>query len=232
MLQNIIVDYGLPIGTLIVLEVILSGDNALVLAILVKHLPDAERKKALYYGLLGAFIFRFIAILLALYLAQLWYLRGIGAFYLGYLSIKHFIRYRRSTPQKELEKQSGFWNTVVTVELTDMAFALDSILVAVALSQNMWVVYTGVMLGIIALRIATGGVLKLLDKFPALEDVAYVLIGWIAVKLFIETGDRYAVVVLHKPFYQLPAWLFWTVIGLIMIIGTIYASKENEEMEI
>src|SRR5271155_4303336 len=99
MLQNIIIDYGFPIVTLMVLEVILSGDNALILAVLVKHLPDGGRRKALYYGLLGAFVFRFVAILLALYLVQLWYLRGIGAFYLAYLSIKHFIRYRRSKIQ-------------------------------------------------------------------------------------------------------------------------------------
>lgn len=232
MLQNIFVDYAFPIGTLIILEVILSGDNALILAVLVKHLPNNERKKALYYGMLGAFVLRFIAIFLALYLAKLWYVRGIGACYLAYLSIVHFIRNRRNKFDKEYKKQPGFWNTVVIVELTDLAFAIDSILVAVALSQNIWVVITGVMLGIIALRIATGEVLKLLDKYPALEHVAYVLIGWIAVKLFIETGDKCAETVLHEPFYSLPVWLFWTITGLIVIFGSFYASREKDKLNI
>lgn len=105
MLQNIFIDYAFPIGTLVILEVILSGDNALILAVLVKHLPNDERKKALYYGMLGAFVLRFIAILLALYLAKLWYVRGIGALYLAYLSIAHFIRHRQNKFHKEYKKQ-------------------------------------------------------------------------------------------------------------------------------
>ena len=71
------VSWGL-VGTLIILEGLLSSDNALVLAVMVKHLPPKQRKKALFYGLLGAYTFRFVAIGLGVFLIKLWWIKIIG----------------------------------------------------------------------------------------------------------------------------------------------------------
>ena len=229
-MHEIFFNYFLPIGTLVLLEGLLSADNALVLAILVKHLPKDKRKKALLYGLVGAFVLRFLGILAATWIIKLWYLQGIGALYLAYLTIAHFIHHHKTKGVHELKKKLGFWKTVVIVEFTDLAFAIDSILVAVALSKNIWVIYTGGMLGIIAMRIAAGAFLKLLDRFPDLEHMAYALVGWISIKLFIETWESFSKTVLQKeiPQHILHPWIFWSVMAVIIILGCIYAYRKQK----
>jgi YkoY family integral membrane protein len=232
MMHEIFLEYILPIGTLVLLEGLLSADNALVLAILVKHLPKEQRKKALLYGLVGAFVLRGIGILAATWIIKLWYLQGIGALYLAYLTVAHFIRHHRTKDVHGLKKKPDFWHTVIIVEFTDLAFAIDSILVAVALTNNIWVIYTGGMLGIIAMRIAAGAFLKILDRFPDLEHMAYALVGWIAVKLSIQTWESFSNSVLNKTIegHILHPWIFWTVMALIIILGCIYSYRKQKPL--
>jgi len=204
MLHNIFI-----VLTLVVLEGLLSADNALVLAILVKHLPRDQRKKALRYGIWGAFVFRGIAILLAKELRRFWPFRLLGGLYLIYVSVSHFLT-RKKTDEPELLEVSkkGFWGTVVAVELTDIAFSVDSILAAVAMSDKVWVVYLGGVLGIVTMRFVAGGFLRLLDLFPRLETAAYLLVAWIGAKLSLETFD-----------IHFPSWLFWGVMFVLFASG-------------
>ena len=88
------VSWGL-IGTLVILEGLLSADNALVLAVMVKHLPEKQRKRALFYGLLGAYAFRFIAIGIGVFLIEFWWVKVMGAGYLAWLAIKYFIEKKK-----------------------------------------------------------------------------------------------------------------------------------------
>src|SRR6478735_9189437 len=83
------VSWGL-IGSLVILEGLLSADNALVLAVMVKHLPEKQRRKALFYGLLGAYTFRFIAIGIGVFLIKLWWVKVLGAAYLAWLAFNYF----------------------------------------------------------------------------------------------------------------------------------------------
>ncbi|MBI4486556.1 MAG: hypothetical protein HY655_11150, partial [Acidobacteria bacterium] len=139
---------------LVALEGLLSADNAMVLAVLVMSLPKAEQRKALRYGIAGAFAFRILFVLLAVYLIQLGWVKLVGALYLLYLSFHHFFQQDGTSkrhavaPAKAAFGLSPFWATVVKVELTDVVFAIDSILVAVAMSPKRWVVITGGLLGI------------------------------------------------------------------------------------
>ena len=138
------VSWGL-IGTLIILEGLLSSDNALVLAVMVKHLPLKQRKKALFYGLWGAYAFRFIAIGLGVFLIKLWWIKVLGAAYLAWLSIKYFIDKRKGNEEDEVKEISEgsvlirlfgtFWGTVASVELMDVAFSVDSVLAAFGVSN-------------------------------------------------------------------------------------------------
>src|SRR5215217_3856609 len=174
------------IALLVALEGLLSADNAMVLAVLVLGLPKAQQKKALRYGIVGAFFFRTIATLLAVYLIQ------VG------------------------------WATLVKVELTDIVFAIDSILVAVAMSPKRWVVITGGLLGIVAMRLVIGKLLAIVRRYPALVDGAFVIIAWVGIKLFIEY--LHAIGVLHV---EVPRWLS---LGLIVIIFTaafVYARRQG-----
>jgi YkoY family integral membrane protein len=190
------VSWGL-IGTLVILEGLLSADNALVLAVMVKHLPPEQRKKALFYGLLGAYIFRFIAIGVGVFLIKLWWVKVLGAGYLAWLAIKYFLDKRKAAQGDEEEEhginQSGllirlfgtFWGTVVAVEIMDIAFSVDSVLAAFGISEQVWVLLLGGMLGVLMMRGVAGVFLKLIDRIPELETTAYILILLIATKMFL-----------------------------------------------
>jgi YkoY family integral membrane protein len=213
----------LTIALLVALEGLLSADNAMVLAVLVLGLPKREQKKALRYGILGAFAFRTIATLLAVYLIKLGWVKLAGAAYLLYLAVKHFFLTsadeRRKAPQaKPSMGLSAFWATVVKVELTDIVFAIDSILVAVAMSQKMWVILAGGLLGIVMMRVVIGKLLSLIEKYPPLVDGAFIIIFWVGAKLFLEY--------LHKEGYvhfEVPNWFSLGLIVLIFAASFFYA---------
>jgi YkoY family integral membrane protein len=193
------------IGLLIALEGLLSADNAMVLAVLVLGLPRAQQKKALRYGMIGAFAFRSIATLLAAYMIQLGWVKLVGAAYLLYLVFRHFSaggsaeERRTAPPAQPWMGLTAFWATVVKVELTDIVFAVDSILVAVAMSPKRWVILTGGILGIVMMRMVIGKLLTLVERFPALVDGAFVIIAWVGAKLLIEYAHAEGYVAFEVP---------------------------------
>ena len=166
--------------SLVLLEGILSSDNAVVLAVMVKHLPEAQRKKALTYGMFGAYFFRFIAIMLGTILVKFWQLKVIGGVYLLYLAYKHFFKNEEDNVNGAVR---GFWATICMVEAMDIVFSADSILAALGVSEKVVVLFLGGVFGIVMMRFAAVLFIKLLDKFPELEHAAYVLITLIGVKL-------------------------------------------------
>jgi YkoY family integral membrane protein len=210
------------IGTLIVLEGILSVDNALAMAVQVKALTPSHQRRALLYGMWGALLFRGLTILGARWLLSVWWLQIAGAFYLLYLAIAHFA-FRQETLQFDGTEGSsrGFWATVAMVEFTDAAFALDSTLVAVGISDQLWVVLSGVALGIVAVRYAAMLFVKLLERFPEIEQLGFVLVGWVAVRLMSEGFEKMSAAVLLKPYPEhiLPEWIFWTGVAIVAFIG-------------
>jgi len=224
-----ILNDGFIILTLIVLEGLLSADNALVLAVMVRHLPLEERNRALKYGIFGAFFFRAIGVLLAGFLIRIWYLKMIGALYLIYLSVDHFWKKHREAnadPNAEPKKKMTFWQTVVAVELTDIAFSLDSIVAAVAMAPDKpWLVYVGGVLGIITMRFVAGYFLKLLDAFHALETSAYLLVAWIGLKLGLETYVQVSTGAQGHVEGPIPKWLFWSVMGVLFFGAFLFKKK-------
>jgi YkoY family integral membrane protein len=217
------------IALLVVLEGLLSADNAMVLAVLVLGLPAHQRQQALRYGILGAFAFRIMATLLAAYLIEVAWVKLIGAAYLLYLPYEHFkpgaeTEARRAIkPARPMLGLTAFWSTVVRVELTDIVFAIDSILVAVAMSDKRWVIVTGGVLGIIAMRLVIGQLLAVIQKYPALVDGAFVIIGWVGVKLLIEF--LHDINVIH---WAIPKWLSLGLIVVIFIAALLYAQRETK----
>jgi len=220
----------ITIVLLVLLEGLLSADNALVLAVLVLGLPKEQRQQALRYGILGAFFFRAVATVLAVYLIQLSWVKLAGAAYLLYLPYSHFFRGeeghdRRTPPRaKAMLGLTAFWATVLKVELTDIVFAIDSILVAVAMSNKTWVILTGGILGIIAMRIVIGKLLTLVQKYPALVDGAFIIIAWVGIKLLLEFAHQQGWV--H---FEIPKWLALGLIVVIFGIAFMYARKHPHE---
>ncbi|RTH00376.1 hypothetical protein CSW47_13810 [Thermus scotoductus] len=185
---------------LMVLEVILSADNALILGVIVQKLPVHLRRKALFYGILGAYVLRGLALLFVALVIKLWWVQVLGAAYLLYIALKHFLKPEEAHAPPPVEVSAAhFWKTVAQVELMDLAFAVDSVLVAVALSDRLWVIYTGVFLGILALRMLASLVVSLLDRYPRFKHLAYVVVGLAGVKLLVGGWDKLAKETLHRP---------------------------------
>jgi YkoY family integral membrane protein len=221
-----ITDLPLIMGTiltLVFLEGLLSADNALVLAVMVRHLPRAEQRRALRFGIWGAFGFRFIAVILSAVLLKFWLFKVVGGGYLLYLAGAHFLSREEDVHAKKTTRfGSGFWGTVASVELADIAFSIDSIVAAVAMADSLperfgknWklaIVYIGGILGIITMRFVAGYFIILLERFHGLAVGAYVLVGWIGLKLILSG--------LHNARYipiELNEWLFW--VGMILIVA-------------
>lgn len=219
----------LTIGLLVVLEGLLSADNALVLAILVLGLPREQQSRALRYGILGAFAFRTLAVLLAAYLLRVTWVKLAGGGYLLYLAVMHFAGrqeggQRRVPDARPAWGLSAFWATVVRVELIDVAFSIDSILVAVALSPKLWVVVTGGILGIIAMRLVAGRLITLIRRYPAIVDGAFVIIGWVGIKLLLEYAFA-----MQWVGWQIPKTVSLGLIVVIFAAAYVYARRQGPQ---
>lgn len=216
------------IGLLVALEGLLSADNALVMAIMVLGLPRTQHKQALRYGLIGGFGFRFLATLLAVYLIRLAWVKLAGGAYLLYLTYSHFFGQEEGVDRRQAPRAKGmlglsaFWATVVRVEVINLAFSIDSILVAVAMSPKLWVIVTGGILGIVAMRLVVGQLIVLVQRYPALVDGAFVIIAWVGFKLGVEyLHDA------HYTSFEIPRWLSLGLIVVIFTIAFVYARMQG-----
>ena len=236
--------------TLILMECLLSVDNAVVLAAQTQVLPTKiEKEKSLLYGLWGAYIFRFIVIGIGTYLINFWEIKLAGSIYLFYLSFKFFYdarhpkiatkhekekEQRKREREEEREKIHGrkkkkhvlslFWRTVISIESMDIVFSIDSVLAALAVSDNPVVVLIGGMIGILCMRGVAEIIIKLMDIIPELQPMAYVLIGIIALKLLLALPP------LH---WEMPNVLFaiivFGILGLTIIFHFLRVKKHGHK---
>jgi integral membrane protein, YkoY family len=252
----LLLEYGWVLLVLIALEGLLAADNALVLAIMVKHLPEKERKKALFYGLAGAFVFRFASLFAISFLVDVWQVQAIGALYLLFIALNHIfrktlIKKQADKPKEEAEgaapkKGAGFWTTVIKVEVADIAFAVDSILAAVALAMalpetklpniggmdggHFIVIFLGGFIGLLIMRFAATLFVKLLERKPGLEIAAFAIVGWVGVKLAVYTMSHDAVGWIPHDFAHSTGWKvsFYVVLVLIAAVGWFLSSDKEK----
>lgn len=192
------------IGNLVLIESLLSVDNAAVLATMVMDLKESERNKALRYGIWGAYIFRGLAMLFAAFLIQIWWLKPLGGLYLLYLVWDWWKGKQTETTDDDLiDKNSNwiykstvgiigsFWSTVVLVEFMDMAFSIDNVFAAVAFTPNIILICVGVFIGILAMRFVAQGFVKLMEKYPFLETSAFIVIAVLGIKLSLSIIEHF-----------------------------------------
>jgi YkoY family integral membrane protein len=192
------------IGNLIIIESLLSVDNAAVLATMVMDLPQKQRDKALKYGIWGAYFFRGLAMLFAAFLIKIWWLKPLGGLYLLYLVYDWYKGKQTASNEDDfIDKQSNwlykltvgslgsFWATVCLVELMDMAFSIDNVFAAVAFTPNIILVCIGVFIGILAMRFIAQWFVKLMEKYSFLETAAFVVIGILGVKLTLSLFEHF-----------------------------------------
>ena len=181
---------------ILLLEVILSFDNAAVLATMVKDLPKDQQDKALRYGILGAYVFRGIALVLVEHILEIWWLKPVGGLYLLYMAVSHFAKSSKAEiAQEVMETKKSvlyrstvglfgvFWSTVIAVEFMDIVFSIDNIFAVVAYTPNIYIICTGVFIGILAMRYVAKYFVILMDKYPFLEKSAFLVIGILGLKL-------------------------------------------------
>lgn len=274
------------IGLLVVLEGVLSIDNALVLGLLAKRLPEHQRSRALTYGLVGAFVFRLIAIATASLLMQWRIVKLLGGGYLVFIAVKHlFFESQEKSPeilttdfsgtpelrdattglpispeQEDLElrervppavpvppRYAKFWPTVAVIELTDLAFAVDSILAAIALvgsppadhptdayHPKLWVVLAGGFLGVALMRVAAMIFIRLLQRFPRFEISAYLLVIVIGSKLLADWTFNSAEHPHRLDFHDMSRpefWTFWVLMLVCFCIGFLPGRGKKLEPE-
>ena len=189
------------VGNLVIIESLLSVDNAAVLATMVGDLPPAQRRKALRYGIFGAYVFRGVCLVFASFLINFWYLKPLGGLYLLYLVWDHF-RPGPGEADAPVTKEKSwfyrhtlglvgqFWATVALIELMDLAFSIDNVFAVVAFTDNLLLIIVGVFIGILAMRLVAQAFVLLMGKYPFLETAAFVVIGLLGLKLLLSLAEH------------------------------------------
>lgn len=192
---------GFVILNLILIESLLSVDNAAVLATLVMDLPVHQRKRALRIGIVFAYIFRGTCLIFASTLIHISWLKLLGGGYLLYIFVKFLLQKVRKDEQPDttivstkpayFSFLSPFLSTVLLVEIMDLTFSIDNVFAAVAITDNIVLVCLGVFIGIISMRIVAGYFVKLMERFPFLDTVAFIVIGLLGIKLCLSFAAPY-----------------------------------------
>ena len=206
---------------LLLLEGLLSADNALVLAMMVKPLPQRQQKKALIYGIWGAYLFRFLVIGIGTYLIKFAWIKALGAAYLLYMAYKGLFGGGEEESHDDVSKAiyKGFWTTVASIELMDIVFSIDSVTAALAVSDKVWVLFLGAVFGILMMRGVAQIFVTLIEKVPELEKTAFILIGLIGLKLGVTLVG-----------IEVPDVLFFGVL-IIVFFGTFVVNKFSKKQK-
>jgi YkoY family integral membrane protein len=214
------------VAVLAVLEILLSADNAIVLGLIVSRLPSALRRRALTIGYVSALVFRLSMIIGVAFLLKYPWIQLAGGLYLLYLAIHFFLKKAKKDPLMP-QPSASFWKTVLMIEFFDLAFAIDSIIAGVAFIgmpaagqevfyPKLWIVYIGGMIGVFAIRFAAKFFSSMIHLFSRLEISANVMIGWIGLKLSLQSLS------LTFPYFEV---VFWTVLVFLFLFGLTKAKK-------
>lgn len=216
--------HALPvIFSLIIIEGLLSVDNALAIAGMASHLPQKQKFLALRLGIIGAYVFRFAALAMAAWILETPWVMWAGAAYLLYLMSSHFTGAEEgSGPEHHgLGPGRGLLGTIMAIEVMDLSLSVDNVVAAAALDRRLWVVCTGVFIGILVLRFVAGACIKLMEKYPILEHTAFLLIGFVGLIL---VGELIVDVIkadgTHSHLH--PGWKFLG-IALILLLSIAYS---------
>ena len=212
------IETALVLSILIFLEAVLSADNAIALAAIAQGLEDKKlERQALNLGLVVAFVLRIALILTATWVQQFWQFELLGALYLLWLVFQHFTSEEGTDHQHHGPRFQSLWQAIPIIAFTDLAFSLDSVTTAIAVSQERWLVLTGATIGIITLRFMAGLFIRWLDEYVHLEDAGYVTVALVGLRLLLRVVNDDIVP---------PEWMMITAIALLFLWGF---SKRNPE---
>ena len=213
---NFSVEAPIVLLLLIFLEAVLSADNAIALAAIAQGLEDKKlEEKALNIGLIFAYILRIGLLLTATWVDNFWQFELLGAAYLLWLVFQHFVSEENQEHHHHGPRFRSLLQVIPIIALTDLAFSLDSVTTAIAVSDQTWLVITGTTIGIITLRFMAGLFIRWLDEFVNLEDAGYMTVALVGLRLLLR--------VFNEAFVP-PQWLMISLIASILVWGF---SKRN-----
>ena len=213
------------IVSLIIIEGLLSVDNILAIATLAAQLPEKQKKLALRAGLGGAYLFRGVALFFVGFIMTNPWVKFLGSFYLIHLMAEHFSNYAAvhdDDPETNPTRARSFWPTVFAIQLMDLSLSVDNVVTAVAMSEDIRVVCLGVCLGLMTLWMFATLSLRLVERFPILQHVAFLLIGYVGLLLLVEMIAQYG---FHTRLHIEP-WEKFIGIAVIMTLSIWYSRSE------
>lgn len=218
------IETALVLTILIFLEAVLSADNAIALAAIAQGLEDKKlERQALNLGLVVAFVLRIALILTATWVQQFWQFELLGALYLLWLVFQHFTSEEGADHQHHGPRFQSLWQAIPIIAFTDLAFSLDSVTTAIAVSQERWLVLTGATIGIITLRFMAGLFIRWLDEFVHLENAGYITVALVGLRLLLRVVNDALVP---------PEWIMITAIALLFLWGFSKRNLEDSPEEI
>ncbi len=205
------IEAPLVLLVLSLLEAVLSADNAIALAAISQGLENSKlQRQALNLGLVVAYVLRISLILTATWVTKFWQFELLGAVYLLWLVFKYFTSNDSDGHEHHGPRFQSLWQAIPMIALTDLAFSLDSVTTAIAVSQETWLVLTGATIGIIALRFMAGLFIRWLDEYLHLEDAGYLTVALVGLRLLVR--------VINEDLLP-PEWLMISAIALIFLWG-------------
>nr|WP_245894150.1 DUF475 domain-containing protein [Chamaesiphon polymorphus] len=214
---NVDLNTSVSLLVLVALESVLSADNAVALASISQGLADDKlRRQALNIGLILAYILRMILILAATWVVRYWQFQVLGAAYLLWLVFQYFTSKESADGKHHGSEFTSIWQAIPTIAITDLAFSLDSVATAIAVSTDTWLVISGATIGIIVLRFMAGLFIRWLDEYTYLEDAGYITVGLVGIKLLVRAGF---------PELEIPEILVVAIVGIIFAWG--FSQRED-----
>ncbi|MBW4616548.1 MAG: TerC family protein [Desmonostoc vinosum HA7617-LM4] len=172
---------------LVFLEAVLSADNAIALAAIAQGLEDKKlERQALNFGLVVAYVLRITLILTATWVQKYWQFELLGAAYLLWLVFQHFTSAETDDDHHHGPRFNSLLQAIPVIAFTDLAFSLDSVTTAIAVSQEKWLVLTGATVGIVTLRFMAGLFIRWLDEYENLEDAGYITVALVGLRLLLK----------------------------------------------
>ena len=210
-LTNIGVETYFILIVLIALEAVLSADNAIALAAIAQSIKEPKlQRQALNIGLIGAYILRMLLILTATWVVKYWQFELLGATYLLWLVFNYFTDSEDETEEENKLGFSSLWQVIPTIAITDLAFSLDSVTTAIAVTEETWLIIAGGTIGIITLRFLAGLFIRWLQEYTYLEDAGFITVGFVGVRLLLKAA---------MPDLILPEWMTITFVLVFFAWG-------------
>jgi YjbE family integral membrane protein len=177
--------FWVAVGQIILIDILLGGDNAVVIALACRSLPPEQRKKGIIWGTAGAIILRVILIAFALALLAVPYLKIVGAVLLIWIGVKLLIP-EDEDEHSNIQASDKLWGAVKTVIVADLVMSVDNVIAIAGAAQGageqhqMALVIFGLLVSIPIIVWGSQLVLKLMDRFPLIITLGGMLLGWIA----------------------------------------------------